>query len=282
MSKSYRVHIHDHSDQERWLAQADFTRRPTGTTIAGAFPVLGQPGRYTVHINVVRDGEEHRLQSYLTGEYVKDPASPTDAELSAAIERGLADGTLIDAEDWMAGQLANATMIDATDGTVHPAAETEIIRKDVGGVGEYPAWLVRRNGQLFVISHTGYMGEPTTQAFRATEGGQVRDWDEVAGGRDMTREQVLAELTQRPVDETGHVLSPSDVADLDDAAEEARYQASQAARHINDPERRAPEGTEYGHCGADSPHRPHGNMGRWCTGVTLDEYSCCEQCEGTE
>jgi hypothetical protein len=31
---------------------------------------------------------------------------PTDAELSAAIERGLADGSLIDATDWLA---ANAT-----------------------------------------------------------------------------------------------------------------------------------------------------------------------------
>jgi|SRR5215471_19488524 len=35
--------------------------------------------------------------------YVADPANPTDAELAAAIQRGLADGTLIDAADFLAG-----------------------------------------------------------------------------------------------------------------------------------------------------------------------------------
>jgi len=35
-------------------------------------------------------------------EFVKDPANPTDAELAAAIERGLADGSLITAEDFLA------------------------------------------------------------------------------------------------------------------------------------------------------------------------------------
>jgi hypothetical protein len=34
--------------------------------------------------------------------FVKDPANPTDAELAAAIERGLADGSLIDASEWLA------------------------------------------------------------------------------------------------------------------------------------------------------------------------------------
>jgi hypothetical protein len=34
--------------------------------------------------------------------YVVDPLHPTDAELSAAIDRGLADGSLIDAADWLA------------------------------------------------------------------------------------------------------------------------------------------------------------------------------------
>jgi len=34
--------------------------------------------------------------------YVQDPANPTDAELAAAIERGLADGSLITAEDFLA------------------------------------------------------------------------------------------------------------------------------------------------------------------------------------
>jgi hypothetical protein len=34
--------------------------------------------------------------------YVADPANPTDAELAAAIDRGLADGSLITAEDFLA------------------------------------------------------------------------------------------------------------------------------------------------------------------------------------
>jgi hypothetical protein len=34
--------------------------------------------------------------------YVADPLNPTDDELTAAIKRGLADGTLIDADEWMA------------------------------------------------------------------------------------------------------------------------------------------------------------------------------------
>ena len=36
--------------------------------------------------------------------FVQDPANPTDAELAAAVKRGLEDGSLIDAETWMAGQ----------------------------------------------------------------------------------------------------------------------------------------------------------------------------------
>jgi hypothetical protein len=38
--------------------------------------------------------------------YAVDPLNPTDAELTAAIQRGLADGTLIDADDWLAREQA--------------------------------------------------------------------------------------------------------------------------------------------------------------------------------
>jgi len=34
--------------------------------------------------------------------FVKDPANPTDAEIAAAIARGLANGTIITAEDFLA------------------------------------------------------------------------------------------------------------------------------------------------------------------------------------
>jgi hypothetical protein len=44
--------------------------------------------------------------AYRSPEYVADPMNPTDAEMSAAIQRGLANGTLIDAADWLARELA--------------------------------------------------------------------------------------------------------------------------------------------------------------------------------
>jgi len=48
----------------------------------------------------------HEPADALPRTYAVDPLNPTDAELSAAIDRGLADGTLIDAADWLA---ANAS-----------------------------------------------------------------------------------------------------------------------------------------------------------------------------
>ena len=39
--------------------------------------------------------------------YAVDPMNPTDAELAAAVERGLANGTLIDAADWLAREREN-------------------------------------------------------------------------------------------------------------------------------------------------------------------------------
>lgn len=41
-------------------------------------------------------------------DYVKDPANPTDAEIVAAIERGLANGTLVDAAEWLAANAPSA------------------------------------------------------------------------------------------------------------------------------------------------------------------------------
>jgi hypothetical protein len=96
--------------------------------------------------------------------------------------------------------------------------QTEIIRKDVG-YGDNHAWLVRRNGQHFVISE-GRIGhgatDPQTQAFRATAEGEINSWDEVAGGHALTKEQVLAELTQRPTDDDGWVMSPRDVLEREE------------------------------------------------------------------
>lgn len=41
-----------------------------------------------------------------TSPFVADPDNPTDDELAAAIRRGLDNGTLIDAADWMAAHAA--------------------------------------------------------------------------------------------------------------------------------------------------------------------------------
>jgi hypothetical protein len=60
MADSYRIHVHDHNDQGRWLASADFGRRPQHDEINAALPVLREPGRYEVRVNPVdRDGDEH-------------------------------------------------------------------------------------------------------------------------------------------------------------------------------------------------------------------------------
>ena len=66
--KSYRVHVHDHLDQGRWLAQADFAKMPKTEDLPASLPVLNEPGRYEVNINVVHGDDEQRLLSYLTGE----------------------------------------------------------------------------------------------------------------------------------------------------------------------------------------------------------------------
>lgn len=168
-----------------------------------------------------------------------------------------------------------------------PAAETEILRKDVP-YGADPAWLVRRNGQLFIIS-TGQIGnsEPETQAFRVSEPSmKITDWDDVAGGRGLTKEQVLAELTQRPVDEDGYVLSRRDVQEAAEAAAEAA-EAAAAKRQPVDPElfrRTAPQWNCVDF--PDGPHyTPGGGSCSWC-GMTRDQIhaewdareGCCGEC----
>ena len=205
MSK-YRVTIFRHDNDHRWLADQVFPKRPTQAQIDAAFPVLAEPGRYEVRLGLLSGEDEIHAGGWLQGSYVKDPENPTDAELAAAIDRGLADGSLVDAGGFLNERKAQ------------DMEQTEIIRKD-SHYGDGQAWLVQRNGQHFVISSTNYQGEPATQAFRASEAGVISDWGEVAGGRDMTKEQVLAELTQRPADEDGYVLSHTDVLNRAEEAE---------------------------------------------------------------
>jgi len=61
----YRVHVHDHGDQGRWLAQADYARQPTREMIE-ALPVLHEPGRrFEVRVCLVRGEDEYRLYGWL-------------------------------------------------------------------------------------------------------------------------------------------------------------------------------------------------------------------------
>lgn len=100
MSK-YRVTIFRHDNDHRWLAGQVFPKRPTQAQIDAAFPVLAEPGRYEVRLGLLSGEDEIHAGGWLQGEYVKDPANPTDAELAAAIDRGLADGSLVDAQEFL-------------------------------------------------------------------------------------------------------------------------------------------------------------------------------------
>jgi len=87
--KHYRVHIHDHADQGRWLAQQDFDSRPSHDDILGAFPVLAEAGRYEVRIVVVQFGEEHLLSSWLQDGFTW-PAGKKFGELSPGEKKAAA------------------------------------------------------------------------------------------------------------------------------------------------------------------------------------------------
>jgi len=194
MSKSYRVHIHDHGDQGRWLAQADFAKRPTREQIDAAFPVLAEPGRYEVRVNIVSGEDELAGWAWLQGSYAKDPASPTDAELAAAVKRGLADGSMIDASEFLARE-----------------AGAEVTRRDIR-IGDGSGWLVSYRGQHFVVSEGQWKDEPAEyKVFRSDASGKVTDWDDIASG-DGKAGALLA-LTARPVDVAGRVQSARDVQD---------------------------------------------------------------------
>lgn len=69
----------------------------------------------------------------------------------------------------------------------------EVLRELSGFRGT--ACLVRRGDEFFVVSSVvaGFTGFETL-AFRADASGVVTDWMDVAGGRGMTREAVIAEL----------------------------------------------------------------------------------------
>lgn len=62
--------------------------------------------------------------------------------------------------------------------------------------------LVRQGSDYYVVSS---MVMPITGAetlvFRSNSGGKITEWNEVAGGRGMSREEAIADLADRPENE---------------------------------------------------------------------------------
>ena len=177
MSK-YRVHVHDHADQGRWLAQQDFARRPTQEQVTAAFPVLSQPGRYEVRLGLLSGENEINAGGWLQGE----PAPAADP------------------------------------------GKAEVDPQRLGGQWRGFAHLVRYRGQHFVVSTAGDpdgSGGFASQVFRSDDRGHVTDWDEVAGGPGMSREQAITDLESRPVAALGYIMSRRDVMDQQEAEADA-------------------------------------------------------------
>jgi hypothetical protein len=92
-----------------------------GESKAATARALGiQPGTVADRIkrHTARTAQDDAAEAPQVSPYVADPENPTDAELAAAVERGLADGTLIDSADWLAQQAAE---------TADPAAATPAV-----------------------------------------------------------------------------------------------------------------------------------------------------------
>lgn len=119
----------------------------------------------------------------------------------------------------VAAALRTAALADLneTTGEQDMSTEPQVVRRDLPtGSGE--GWLVRYLGHSYAISQ-GHDG--AVQAFRwNARAGAITDWDDLAGGHG-THEQALAALAARPVDEGGRVLSPGDVLDAAEAAEDS-------------------------------------------------------------
>lgn len=58
--------------------------------------------------------------------FAADPMNPTDAELSAAIERGLENGTLIDSADWMAREAEADVLAEKAQNWIEEQHELDV------------------------------------------------------------------------------------------------------------------------------------------------------------
>lgn len=75
----------------------------TGAKTFGECPECGRTVMSKGTVNVIKvNRHKAQVTEAPVNPYVADPANPTSEELDAAIQRSLANGTLIDAGDWMA------------------------------------------------------------------------------------------------------------------------------------------------------------------------------------
>ena len=75
--------------------------------------------------------------------------------------------------------------------------KAEIIKELSGFTGE--ACLVKIKDKYFVVSSVSAAfdtGMPETLVFPSDENGKVMDWGEVAGGRNVSREEAIQELEE--------------------------------------------------------------------------------------
>lgn len=173
------------------------------------------------------------LRSFTAAEqvYQADPDGEDFAYLAEQVERQLGEaGVALECPDYdnalYAVDLRRFEYEEDPDGETlqadwkpkADAASARILRTDLPLGSDQDAWLVCYRGQHFVISNAEYSSGYETQVFRANEDGTVRSYTEIARGDDQPA--ALSSLCARPVDDTGYVLSPTDVQDMIDGAED--------------------------------------------------------------
>ena len=132
------------------------------------------------------------------------PKRPTQEQINAAFPVLAEPGRY----EVRLGLLSGGDEIHAGGWVQSPApadpGKAEVDPRRLGGQWRGFAHLVRYRGQSFVVSTAGSpdgSGGYASQVFRSDDKGRVTDWDEVAGGPGMSREQAITDLEARPVDE---------------------------------------------------------------------------------
>jgi hypothetical protein len=71
-----------------------------------------------------------------------------------------------------------------------------VIRKNLSTHPKTEQWLILLNDKYYVVSHSKKLPIPETLAFAANADGNVTSWADLAGGKNLTHEQVIAQLEE--------------------------------------------------------------------------------------